>query len=89
VGGKEKDHQRKLQPVISIMCASGILVLVSRRITSQAQGAKVRVQDTKVKTEGAKVRTSINASQWEAATTFNYNHHKLSLINTQLHHRGF
>ena len=65
-----KHHQCKLQPVTATMCASGVLALVDRRITSQAQGAKVRAQGAKVRaqgakvrTEGAKVRTSIGASR--------------------------
>ena len=52
---KEKRHQRKLQPVTTTMCASGVVALVDERITLQAQGAKVRAQ-------GTKVRTSISAS---------------------------
>ena len=58
---KEKHHQCKLQPVTTAMCASG--VLGDRRITPQAQGAKVRAQDAQVWTVGAKARTSISASQ--------------------------
>ena len=63
-GWKEKDHQHKLQwvtrPVQGVfapmgegktppMCASGVLVLVDRRITPQVQGAKVRSQGAKVR----------------------------------------
>ena len=50
-------------PVITTMCASGVLALVDRKVTPQAQGTKVRVQGAKVRTEGAKVGTSIHASQ--------------------------
>jgi len=56
-------HQRRLQPVTTTMCASGVLVLVDRRITPQTKGAKVRAEGAKVRTEGAKVRTSMSASQ--------------------------
>ena len=55
---KEKRHQRKLQPVTTTMCASGVLVLVDRWIT-QVQGAKVRVQSAKVRTEGTKVSAQV------------------------------
>ena len=58
-----KCPERKLQLVITTMCASGVLALVDRRITPQVQGAKVRVQGTKVRTEGEKVRTSNRASR--------------------------
>ena len=55
---KGKRHQCKLQPVAATMCASGVLALVDRRITPQAQGTKVRAQGAKVRTEGAKVNVS-------------------------------
>ena len=38
---KEKLHQRKLQLVTTTMCASGVLALVDRRITPQAQGGNI------------------------------------------------
>ena len=56
--------------VTTTMCASRVLALVDRRLTPQAQGAKVRAQGAKIRTEGAKIRTegakfrtSISASQ--------------------------
>ena len=49
-------HQRLLQPVTTTMGASGVRALVDRRITPQPQGAKVR-------TKGAKVKTSISTSR--------------------------
>ena len=65
--GKTPLHN--LQPVTTTVCVSGVLALVDRRITPQAQGAKVRVQGAKVRVQGAsaraqgaKVRTSISAS---------------------------
>ena len=74
---KEKHYQCKLQTVTTTMCASGVLALVDRKITSQAQGAKARTQGAKVITEGAKVRTMQHQrkSVSDAVTIFNYNHH--------------
>ena len=60
---KGKRHQHKSQPVTTTMCASGVLALVDRKMTPQAQGPKVRAQGANVRTEGAIVRTSISASQ--------------------------
>ena len=51
------------------MCASGVLALVDRRITPQVQGAKVRSQGAKVRTDQHQCK-----SVKDAATTFNYNH---------------
>ena len=56
---EEKGHQCQLQPVTTTMCASGALALDDRRITPQAQGAKVRC---KVQRSGQKVQRSAPAS---------------------------
>ena len=61
-GWKEKDHQRKLQPVTTTS-VRGVFALLDRRIIPKEQGAKVRAQGAKIRTEGAKVRTSNSASQ--------------------------
>ena len=48
---KEKCHApAQVQPETTSMCASGVLVQVDKRITPQAQDAKVRVQGAKVRT---------------------------------------
>ena len=62
-----------MQPVTTTMCASVVLVLVDRRITPEAQGAKVRAQGTKVRKEGAKVRQNEHQrkSVRDAETAFN------------------
>jgi len=52
---QEKRHQRKLQPVTTTISARGVLVLVDRRITPQARGAKVRVQGAKARPASAQV----------------------------------
>ena len=73
---KEKRHQRKLQPVTTTMCASGVSCAGwwKDNTTSgrcKGQGARCKGQERRYKGQDQHQHKSVR----DAATTFNYNHY--------------